>query len=169
MKKITGKSKRIPGFDRRITLDLDETVFGPENDPYLEKPLRFPLNRIYRERLRLGIPGLFHMLNGSGYDIWIYTAGYYSLEYLRYYFKRYHIPVIGIVTGTARKAPAGTDTRKELEKLVNTRYKSTVHIDRNAVIRTFAGSGSFDEFPLSGDAAAWPREVSDIFEKMKQE
>ena len=68
-----------------------------------------------------------------------------------------------------QKAPAGTDTRKELEKLVNTRYKSTVHIDRNAVIHTFAGSGSFDELPLSGDAAAWPREVSDIFEKMKQE
>ena len=156
------------GSDRRVTLDLDETVFRPENDLYLEEPLRFPLNRIYRERLRLGIPGLFHMLDRSGYDIWVYTEKYYSLEYLRYYFKHYHVPVKGIVTGTGRKAPAGTDTRTELEKLVSIRYKSTVHIDRDAVIGTVTGSGSFKEFPLSGDDEAWPREVAEAFEKIKR-
>lgn len=156
------------GSDRRVTLDLDETVFRPESDPYLEKPLRFPLNRIYRERLRLGIPGLFHMINRSGYDIWVYTEKYYSLEYLRYYFKHYHVPVKGIITGTGRKAPAGTDTRKELEKLAGIRYRLTVHIDKDAVIGTVTGSGSFKEFPLSGDDEAWPREVAEAFEKIKR-
>ena len=156
------------GFTRRVTLDLDETVFRPESDPCLEKRLRFPLNRFYKERLRLGIPALFHMLNASGYDIWIYTASYYSVNYLQYYLKHYRVHVTGIVTGTARKSPAGTDTRKALETMLESRYKSTVHIDKDSVIRTFTGSHSFEEFSLSGAPETWSREVMDVFEKMKK-
>ena len=109
--------------ERRVSLDLDEVIFRPADDPYLEKPLCFPLNRIYRERLRLGIPALFHMLNSDNYDICVYTAGYCSLDYLRYCFKHYSIRVTGIVTGMARKAPSGTDTRKEMEALLNSNIK----------------------------------------------
>ena len=154
--------------ERRVSLDLDEVIFRPADDPYLEKPLRFPLNRIYRERLRLGIPALFHMLNSDNYDIWVYTAGYYSLDYLRYCFKHYSIRVTGIVTGMARKAPSGTDTRKEMEALLNSKYKTAVHIDNDTVIRTDPASASFDEYRLSGDGSAWSREVMKIFEDWKK-
>ena len=153
---------------RRVALDLDETVFFPEGDPSPEKPLRFPLNRFYKERLRLGIPALFHMLNDSGYDIWIYTARYYSVNYLKYYLKHYRVHVTGIVTGTARKGPASSDTRKAMESMLESRYESTVHIDKNGIIRTFPGSRSFEEFPLSGAPETWSREVMDVFEKMKK-
>ena len=150
--------------DRRVTLDLDEVVFRPEGDSCLEKPLRFPLNRIYRERLRLGIPALFHYLNGHGYDVWIYTAKYYSVDYLRYYLKHYHSRVTGIVTGAARNSLSGAS----LQKLLDARYKSTVHIDNETVLRTFTGSRSYDEFPLSGAAENWSRDVIDVFEKMRK-
>lgn len=163
------KMLNASGFDRRITLDLDEVVFRPEDDPFLEKPLRFPLRRLFPERLRLGIPALFSKLNAGGYDIWIYTAKYYSLEYLRHYFIHYHVPVSGIVTGTARKTPAGEAVRKQLETMAASRYKSTVHIDSKAVVRTFAGSRSFDEFRLSGEAGTWSGEVMDAFEKMRKQ
>ena len=162
------KMLKSSGFDRRVTLDLDEVVFGQENNACIEKPLPFPLKRIYRERLRLGIPSLFHLMNSYGYDIWIYTARYYSLEYLQQYFKHYRVHVTGIVTGAARKGPAGSDTRKELEKLLDSKYKSTVHIDSSAVLRTVRGSGSFEEFALSGSDESWPREVTEIFEKMRK-
>ena len=153
---------------RRVTLDLDEVVFRPENYQWLEEPLRFPLTRWYKERLRLGIPALFHMLNSQGYDIWIYSAGFYSTDYLRYYFKHYNVRVTGIVTGMARKAPAGTDTKKALEALMNNKYSTTVNIDNEAVIRTDAESASFDEYRLSGNGETWSREVMDIFEKMRK-
>ena len=159
---------RNSGSARRVTLDLDETVFLPEGDPFPEKPLRFPLNRFYKERLRLGIPALFHMLNNSGYDIWIYTARYYSVNYIKFYLKHYHVHVTSIVTGTARKGPPGTDTRKALETMLESRYESTVHIDKSEVIRTFTNPRSFEEFPLSGVPEAWSREVMDVFEKMKK-
>ena len=153
---------------RRVTLDLDEVIFRPEDDPWLEEPLRFPPKRWFRERLRLGVPALFHMLNNEGYDIWIYSAGLYSTEYLRYYFKHYGVRVTGIVTGMARKAPAGTDTKKVLEALMNKKYTTTVNIDNEAVIRTDAESASFDEYRLSGNGKTWSREIMDIFEKMKK-
>ena len=153
---------------RRVTFDLDEVIFRPEDDPWLEEPLRFPLKRWFRERLRLGVPALFHMLNSEGYDIWIYSSGLCSTEYLRYYFKHYHVRVAGIVTGMARKAPAGTDTKKALEALMNNKYTTTVNIDNQEVIRTDAESASFDEYRLSGNGETWSREIMDIFEKMKE-
>ncbi len=132
---------------RRVTLDLDEVVFRPEGDAAAEKPLRFPLSRFYPERLRLGIPALFHMLNSSGYDIWIYTANYYSLDYLRYYFRHYNVRVTGIVTGTARKVSGGAETKKAIEAMISRKYQATVHIDNQTVIRTDAAAGAFEEYP----------------------
>ena len=150
------------GFNRRVTLDLDEVVLRPESDPHLEKPLPFPLRKVYPERLRLGIPALFHMLNSHSYDIWLYSAGYSSLDHFRHFFRFSHVPVTGIVTGTARKGPAAAETRKELEKICESRYVSTVHIDSEKVLRTFSGSKTFEEFDLSGNPETWSAEVMDI-------
>lgn len=154
--------------DRRVSLDLDEVVFQPEDDPNLEQGLSFPLNRIYKERLRLGIPALFYSLRAKGYDIWIYTSRYYSYDYLKLYFKHYHVEVTGIVTGTARKSQPGTWSVKEMEKLFEAQYNSTIHIDNEMVLRTFRGSQAFDEHPLSGSSATWSREVMDIIGEMNQ-
>ena len=155
------KMLQSSGFDRRVTLDLDEVVFCAENDPPLEKRLPFPMNRTYKERIRLGIPALFHALSSLGYDIWIYTAKYYSLNYLRYYFKHYHVHVTGIVTGTTRKAPVHSNTMKELEKMLDSKYKSTVHIDKHMILCTSTGSQDFEEHQLSGSSDTWSREIID--------
>lgn len=151
--------------DRRVTVDLDEVVFRTDQDPWLERKLRFPLNRQFKERIRLGIPALFQALNGHGYDIWVFTSRYLSLDYLRYYFKHYHVHVTGIVTGTMRK---GEDEEKkaELKRLFEEKYNTTVIIDNEVVIRTREGSADFDEYRLSGSPETWSREVLDVFEKM---
>lgn len=48
-----------------ISFDLDETLFvNPEKVP-TEKPLKFPLNRIYRDRLRAGAVDLLTWINKS--------------------------------------------------------------------------------------------------------
>lgn len=154
-------------FDRRAALDLDEVVFCSTDDPYTEKALPFPLNRIYRERIRLGVPALFHTLHNNGCDIWVYTSQYYSLGYLRYYFKHYRVPVTGIVTGTARKAPRGSDTMKELNRMLDTKYSSTIHIDRDMILCTSGDSREFEEYRLSGSPETWSREVIGILEKRK--
>lgn len=156
------------GSDRRVTLDLDEVVFRPADHPYLEKELPYPLKRMYKERLRLGIPALFSMLNQKGYDIWVYTANNVSLDYLRHYFKHYRIHVAGIITGTGRKGPSGTDTKAELEKMMNEKYKSTVHIGDSVLVSTVSGSRDFVDYPLNENSPAWSREVMEAFEKIRK-
>ena len=154
--------------DRRVTLDLDEVVFRPETDPFLEKPLRFPIRRIYKERLRRGIPGLFYLLNRLGYDIWVYTANNLSLDYLRYYFKHYHTHVDGIITGAARKMEDGSRLQEELSKAINAKYAVTVHVDNSTVVRTVRDGSTFDEFPLTDGGDGWVREVVKVFEEMQK-
>ena len=156
------------GFSRRAVLDLDEVVFCAEGDPCAEKPLSRLRRRIFPERLRKGIPALLYTLNKGGWDIWIYTARYYSLDYLRRYFRQYRIYVTGIVTGTGRKGPAGTDTLKELERILSEKYESSAHIGDKVVLRTFRDSKEFADYPLSGSPETWSREVLDVFDEMKK-
>ena len=147
---------------KRVTLDLDEVVFCAGNDGPAEKPLPFPLDRIYRERLRLGIPALFRFLNMNGYDIWVYTARYDSFDYIMRLFRMHHIRICGVVTGTARKAQTGPEDRTALEKLVANKYPCTVHIDNGMVLRVVSGTRAFEEYRLSGSADGWSREIMDI-------
>ena len=155
--------------DKRVTLDLDEVVFGKEGETALEKPLSFPLNRIYRDRVRQGVPALFNFLNNQGYDIWVYTASLRSMDDIRYYFKFWGVRLTGIVTGVGHKGgPDDALKDEELKQLAEARYKSTTHIDSNMVLRTFSGSRECEEFPLSGSSETWGREVIDILAKIRE-
>lgn len=60
-------------------------------------------------------------------------------------------------------------TDAEIKKMLETKYRSTVHIGRDLVVRTFSGQGSMEEYPLSGDGGTWAREVMEAFDKMRTE
>ena len=152
--------------DRRVALDLDEVVFARGDAP-AEKKLPFPLSRLYRERLSLGIPALFRFLAVKGYDVWVYSAEYHSADYVRALFRMYHAPVTGVVTGTGRKAPEGVKAGKQLEEKIREKYDLTLHVDRDLVLRIDSRTKGMEEFPLvSGAADGWSGEIMDIVGKM---
>ena len=153
--------------DTRVALDLDEVVFCSGDSAFVEKPLQFPLNRIYKERLRLGVPALFHFINSRNYDIWVYTSKYYSMEYIYYFFKRWGVHLNGIVTGTGRKGDT-TATMRELNRLLDTKYSSTIYIDNGLLMRTFSGSKEREECQLSGSPETWSKEVIDAIERWRR-
>ena len=148
--------------DKRVTLDLDEVVFRPEGDDPAEKPLPFPLRSIYKQRLRLGIPALFHYLNKKGYDIWVYSAGYYSADYIQRLFRKYGVHVNGVVTGTGRKTGENKETRRELEALITAKYPETVHIDNKSVLRIFSQTKAVEDYTLGDGTEAWSMRVLDV-------
>ena len=155
--------------DKRVTLDLDEVVFRKEGEGPLEKPLPFPAGRIYKERLRLGIPALFHYLNKKGYDVWVYSAGYYSADYIRRLFRKYHVHICGAVTGTVRRTADNTaQTKKELEAMIANTYKHTVHIDSDTLLRISGRGGEMEEHAITGAAEDWSRRVMEIMEQMEK-
>ena len=50
----------------RVSFDLDEVLFVSPKTHKTEPPLPFPLNKLYRERLRLGTPDLLRTLQAQG-------------------------------------------------------------------------------------------------------
>ena len=153
--------------DRQVTLDLDEVVFCFGEDTLAEKPLPFPYNKLFKERIRYGIPALLHFLSKQGYDIWVYTAQYYSYEYIRAYFKRYSVKVDGIITGTARKIRGKAEAEKKTEKLFANQYSETLHIDRDAILRTKRKSNQFEEYPVEAQPSEWSHTVMTIIEGLE--
>lgn len=152
--------------DKRATLDLDEVVFWHGEGP-AEKPLNFLFSRIYKERMREGIPLLLHYLSKHGYDIWVYSSNYYSIEYIRNYFRQYTVKVDGIITGTARKTKEGSELTERAERLFSERYVQTLHIDRGMVLRTFSHSKEFEDYPIEESGADWPRAVMKIVKEIE--
>ncbi len=146
---------------KRVALDLDEVVFRGEGEGPLERALPFPWNRLYRERMRRGIPALFHFLAKQGYDIWLYSARFYSADYIQRYFRHYNVSVAGVMTAVGKRAAGSGDAGKRLEKLIANKYRYTVHIDNDSVLQIVRGTKDFREFPLSGEGAAWSQAVMD--------
>ena len=150
--------------DKRVTLDLDEVAFCKDDGMPAEKPLRFPYNKMYKERIRQGIPALLLFLGRQGYDIWVYTAEYYSIEYLRGYFKQYSVKVDGIVTGTAKKRGESP----QMAKLLANQYVETLHIDNDMILRTWQDSRDFEEYPIEAEPSAWSRRVMEIVKRIRR-
>lgn len=144
---------------KRAAIDLDEVLFRTEGP--LESALPLPWSRLYKERLRRGVPALFHFLAKNGYDIWLYSSQYYSSDYIQNYFRKYHVRVTGVITAIGKRAKAAGDAGKSLEKLITNKYSATVHIDNDTVLLIDRETREFREFPLSGEDAAWSQEVMD--------
>ena len=149
--------------DKRVTLDLDEVVFGIKGEESLEKRLPFPLNYEYKQRLRSGIPALFHYFKNRDYDIWVYTSNFYSFDYLNQLFKKYHVKVDGVVTGTAKKSGR---TKGKIDRLMSEKYKSTVHIDRNIILKTTTGSSDYEEKEIVTEELNWSLAVMKLFDEL---
>ena len=155
--------------DRRVTLDLDEVVFCTDEAVPAEKALPFPIGKRYRERLLRGIPALFHYLKTNGYDIWVYTAKYYSFEYIRSYFRHYSVRLDGIITGSARKGWMSEETKKRMEELMRNQYKETLHIDSASVVRTGHIGKRYEVHSFEAPAAEWAQTVMKIVEGIAKE
>ena len=148
--------------DRRVTLDLDEVVFRCEGEEPVEK-LPFFLRLRYKQRLRLGIPALFRFLNNKGYDIWVYSANYYSFKQIQALFMLYNTRVTGIVTGTAGK---GRSVHEQLKKSVSEHYPTTIHIDAHGVLKVDSRSREYVEYPLEETGADWSGKIMDLIESL---
>ena len=148
---------------KRVALDLDEVVFAAPGEP-AEKPLRFPLNRLYPQPLRLGIPSLFYYLSAHRYDIWVYTSRLVSYDEILRLFRHHHAGPVFVVTGAGGKGAGDREKKAQLEKMIFEKYPVTYHIDQKSVLKIDSATREFEEFPLPGKTS-WSREVQDVFRK----
>ncbi len=83
----------------KVSFDLDEVLFVNPAKFEIEPPPRFPLDRLFPERLRKGTVQLIHDLQARGFEVWIYTSSYRTVTYIRALFRHYGVKFDEIVNG----------------------------------------------------------------------
>ncbi len=151
---------------KRVAIDLDEVIFRTKEDTPLEPPLPFPWQRLYPERIRLGVPALFHFLAKHGYDIWLYSAQFYSSDHIQSLFRHYHVEVTGAITAVGKRAQSAGSEGKKLEALISGSYRYTLHIDNGFLVRSRSGSREYVEVALKGASDDWSQEVMAAIEQI---
>lgn len=155
--------------DKRVALDLDEVVFRPDDNDYLEKKaFTFPMSLRFKKRLRLGIPALFYYLVRHGYDIWVYAADFYSIDDIRKFFRAYSVHVDGIITGMDKREQIRSERVTRMKELINNKYKMTLHIDNETILETHSRNKDFKEYDIASSEEDWAKKVIEKIEEIEK-
>ena len=160
---IVKKSKNT----KRVAIDLDELVFVDEAEFPVEKKLPVPANRRYKSRIRLGFPALCRFLQSCGYDVWVFTAGYYSVDHIAGLLKRYHVKPDGIITASGRIEKTSEDKKNRIKEIMKKKYTRTLNLYNDMMIVVDGASGDFDQIPLESPADQWVMAVENAVKKIE--
>ncbi len=153
--------------EKRASFDLDEVVFCNDGE-FEKKPVLLP-GSLNKEHIRLGMPALSHFLISRGYDLWVYTQKYYSDDYIRHFLKAYHIGVKGVITGYSRKRWKKNELGTQIEKKIMNKYKVTLNITKDEIIKIENKSGTFEQVDLGDVATDWSKNAIKIIKSWDEE
>ena len=152
----------------RVSFDLDEVLFVSPKTHKTESALHFPLNRIYRERLRLGAPELIRSLQASSYQVWIYTSSFRSERYIRRLFRLYGVRLDGIVNGERHLKEVQRDRKETLPQKLPNRYKISLHVDDEAVIASWGRQFGFNTYLLNAQDDDWKEKIMAYADRIRR-
>ena len=151
MKKETGRM--------RVSFDLDEVLFVSPMTHKTEPPCPFPLNRIFRERLRLGTPELIRTLRKMDYEVWVYTSSFRSERYIRLLFLSYGVRFDGIVNGDRHLKEVQKNQKQILPQKLPNRYRISLHIDDEAIVCSLGRQYGYNTYQLEADDDNWKEKI----------
>ena len=160
--------KLPPERKMRISFDLDEVLFVSPLNHKTEPPLRFPLNRIYKERLRLGTPKLIHDLQKLDYEVWVYTSSFRTESYIKGLFRHYGVRFDGIINGNRHLREVQKNSSQLLPQKVPSRYRISLHIDDETVICTLGRQYGFNAYQLDAQDDDWEEKIVERAEQIKR-
>ena len=143
----------------RVSFDLDEVLFVSPKTHKTEPGLRFPLNKIYKERLRLGTPDLIRELQKLGYEVWIYTSSFRSERYIKSLFGHYGVKLDGIVNGSRHLKEVQRDSKTILPQKIPSRYRISLHVDDEEVICSWGREYGFNTYQLEAPDDEWKEKI----------
>lgn len=143
----------------RVSFDLDEVLFVNPDTHKTEKELPFPLNKIFKERLRLGTIELINQLQEEGFEVWVYTSSFRSEFYINTLFKMYKIRFDSIVNGTRHLNEVQGKRKEILPQKMPSKYGISLHIDDEAVILTAGKTYGFKVYQLNAQDDDWKEKI----------
>ena len=144
----------------RISFDLDDTLFVAEEDGFtLEPPLKFPWNRIYKERLRAGTVGLMQRLREMQCEIWVYTTSFRSPFYIRSLFRHYGIRIDEIVNGARHAKEVQAEHSEPMPSKYPAHYRIDLHVDDDKSVLENGQYYGFRVFQIGPPDDEWAEKI----------
>ena len=155
---MTGRRRKI-GQNREGSFYLDEVLFVSPKTHKTEPPLKFPLNRLFRERLRFGTVELIHELQRLGYEVLVYTSSYRSERYSRWLFRFYGIQFDGIVNAERHNREVQRNNRTTLPQKLPNRYRISLHIDDESIVCSLGRQYGYRAYQLNAQDDDWKGKI----------
>ncbi len=152
----------------RVSFDLDEVLFVSPQTHKTEKELIFPLNRIFRERLRLGTRDVIKTLQKMGYEVWVYTSSFRSERYIRTLFRLYGIRFDGIVNGNRHLKEVQRNNKTILPQKLPNRYRISLHIDDETIVCSLGRQYGYNTYQLDAEDEKWKDKIIERAEEIRQ-
>ncbi len=153
------RSERAYSEKLRISFDLDEVLFVSPETHKTEPPLIFPLNRIFRERLRLGTVQLIPELRKEGFEVWVYTTSFRSERYIKALFRCYGVVFDGIVNGQRHQKEVQGSRSEAMPTKLPSRYHISLHVDDESIVATYGKTYGFEVFQLFAQDDDWAEKI----------
>nr|MDE5946616.1 HAD family hydrolase [Oscillospiraceae bacterium] len=142
-----------------VSFDLDETLFvNPEKVP-TEKKLNFPLDKIYKDRLRAGTVELLTWINASDIKLWIYTTSFRSEKYINFLFRHYNIKIDNIINGERHQKEVQRNNNEKMPSKYPSKYHIDLHIDDEISVYQNGISFGFRVYLLKENDVNWVNSV----------
>ncbi len=152
----------------RVSFDLDEVLFVSPDNYEVEPELRFPLNRMFPERLRKGTVFLINELQRRGFEVWVYTSSFRSEVYINALFRQYNIKFDSIVNGYRHKKEVQGNRSDTLPQKMPTHYRISLHIDDEEAIIQNARTWGFHVLQVLEPDPDWTTKVLNEAERIKK-
>ncbi len=151
----------------RVSFDLDEVLFVSPETHKTEPKLPFPLDRIFKERLRLGTPELINSLQKMGYEVWVYTSSFRSIRYIKLLFFFYGVRFDDIVNGTRHLKEVQRDRKEILPQKLPNRYRISLHIDDESIVCSMGRQYGYNTYQLNAQDDSWKEKIIERAEEIR--
>ncbi len=142
-----------------VSFDLDETLFiNPEKIP-AEESFKFPLDRIFKDRLRKGTPELLQWINNSNIQLWIYTTSFRSERYIKAIFRHYGIRIDNIINGKRHEKEVQGNHKEIFPSKYPSKYHIDLHVDDEISVYQNGISYGFRVYLLKENDTNWTENI----------
>ena len=152
----------------KISFDLDEVLFVSPDNYEVEPELRFPLNKLFPERLRKGTVYLINELQRRGFEVWVYTSSFRSEVYIKSLFRNYNIKFDSIVNGYRHKKEVQGNREMTLPQKMPSHYRISLHIDDEEVVVKNARAYGYRVLQIYEPDPDWTQKVLDEAERIRK-
>ena len=152
-------NRMMPEQKMRVSFDLDEVLFVAPETHKTEPALRFPFDRIFKERLRLGTPHLINDLQKLGFEVWVYTSSFRTEQYIRRLFRLYGVRFDGIVNGQRHEREVQARHKERLPNKMPNYYHISLHVDDETIIAVSGRDHGFHVYQLFAQDDEWAEKI----------